>query len=148
MRDLAIHKGENDLIVGFEDRLPFGFDLAAVADNASEDYTLADTIFDCANRLPGSGDDPIGPRLELLLTQVSSLAGLASGESCLKLDGFFLEVNSHQPGRGKRHEQQRQDVAKDVGDGVTCGDIGLLLSQVIVGEPELRQRARRRPDHG
>jgi hypothetical protein len=61
--------GENDLIPAFEDRLPFRFDVAAVADNASEDDTMADAVFDCADRLPGGGgDDPIGPRLEFLVT--------------------------------------------------------------------------------
>ena len=123
-------------------------DVAAAADDAFDDDTMADTIFDCANRLPGGGDDPIGPRLELLVTQASGLAGFASGKSRLQLGGFFFEVDTHQPGRGKGHEQQRQDVTKDVGDGITRRDIGLLLAQDVVGKAELRQRARRRSDHG
>ena len=105
-------------------------------------------IFDRANRLPGGGDDPVGPRLELLVAEVSGLAGFASGKSRFQLGGFFLEVNAHQPGRGKGHKQQRQDVTEDVSDGITRRDIGLLLSQDIVREPELCQRARRRSDHG
>ena len=123
-------------------------DVVAAAVDAFDDNTVADTIFDCANRLPGGGDDPIGPRLEFLVTQVSGLAGFASGKSRLQLGGFFLEVNAHQPGRGKGHKQQRQDVTKNVGDGITRRDIGLLLAQDIVGKTELCQRARRRSDHG
>ena len=82
--------GENDLIAAFEDRLPLRFDVAAVADNTSKGDTLADMIFDCADRLPGSRGDPIGPCLEFLVTQVSGLAGFGSGKSRLQLGGFFL----------------------------------------------------------
>jgi hypothetical protein len=99
-----------------------------VADNASKGDTLADMIFDCADRLPGGRGDPIGPCLEFLVTQVSRLAGFSSGKSRLQLGGFFLEVNAHQPGRGKGHKRQRQDVTKDVADGMARRDIGLLLS--------------------
>ena len=114
---------------------------------AFDDDTLADPIFDCANRPPGSNGDAIGPRLEFLVSEVSGLASLASGKRRFQLGGFLLEVHAHQPGCGKGHEQQGQDVTEDVGDGITGGDIGLLLSQHIVGKPELRQCAGRRPDH-
>ena len=62
----------------------------------SDDDALADTIFDGSNRLSGSGDDPIGPRLELLITQVSRPCGLCRRKELrLKLRGFFLEFNPH-----------------------------------------------------
>ena len=140
--------GKDDFIAAFENRRPCAVDVAAVADNAFDDDTVADTIFDCANRLSGGGDDPVGPRLEFLVAEASGLAGLAAGKARLQLGGFFLEVDAHQPGRGKGHKQQRQDVTENVGDGITRGDIGLLLAQDIVGKTELCQRARRRSDHG
>ena len=76
------------------------------------------------------------------------MGGLATGKSRLQFGGLLLEVNAHQPRRGKRDKQQRQDVTKDVSDSITRRDIGLLLAQDIVGKPELRQRSSRRSYHG
>jgi hypothetical protein len=48
----------------------------------------------------------------------------------------------------QRHKQQGQDVTKNVGHGITRCDICLLLTHYIVGQIELRKRARRRSYHG
>ena len=140
--------GEDDFIARFENGRPVRFDVIAVADDALDDDTMADTIFDRTNRLSGSGGDAVGPRLEFLVPEISALRRLAAGKLGFQLGGFLLEIDAHEPGRDKGHKQQGQDVAENVGDGITRGDIGLLLAQDIVGQTELRKRARRRSDHG
>src|SRR6202030_84225 len=84
-------------------------DVAAMADNAFDDDTVTDAVFDCADRLAGGHSDAVGPRLEFSISEISSFGGLAAGKLRFQLGGFLLEVDPHEPGRGKGHKQQGQE---------------------------------------
>src|ERR1700681_4865384 len=50
-------------------------DVAAMADNAFDDDTVTDAVFDCADRLAGGHSDAVGPRLEFSISEISSFGG-------------------------------------------------------------------------
>ena len=121
----------------------------AFTDNSLDDDTLANTVLDCANSLAGSRNYPVGACLEFLIPEISPFfrRRLAAGKNRFELGGFLLEVDSHEPGRDEGHKQQGQDVTEDVGNGIACRDIRLLLAQHMVRQAKLCQRARRRSNH-
>ncbi len=75
-----------------------------MADNAFDDDTLADPIFDFAHGLAGGRRDAVGPPLEFSITEISSLGRLATGKLRFELGGFLLQIDPHEPGRDKGHK--------------------------------------------
>ena len=140
--------GEDDFIARFENGLPVRFDVIAGTDDSLDDDTMTNTIFDRTNRLSGSYRDAVSPRLEFLVPEISTFRRFAAGKFGFQLGGFLLEIDAHEPGCDKGHKHQGQDVAKNVGHGITRRDIRLLLTHDVVGQIELRKRARRRSNHG
>ena len=119
--------GDDDVIAGFEDRIHLRLDIGSVADNSLDDGSSADLVLD---RLDGSargGRDPVGPRLEFAIMEILGLRRRATGEFSLELRGLLLQVDPHQLRSDERHEQQREDIAQHIGDGVAGGYVGLLL---------------------
>ncbi len=116
-------------------------DIGAFADNPLDDGSSADLVLDHLYGSACAGRHAIGPRLEFPIGEILGLWRGTAGEFRLEFGRLRLQVDSHQLRRHKRDEQEREDIAKHISDGVAGGYVRLLLVQYIPGKSQLGQRA-------
>src|SRR5205085_11978609 len=89
----------------------------------------------------------ICPRLEFAIGEVLGLWWGATRKLRFELGRRLLQVDPHELRRDERDEQEREDIAEHIGNGIAGGYVRLLLVQHILGKPQLRQRTRCSADH-
>src|SRR5215212_9886420 len=100
----------------------------------------ANLVLDFLYRAAGGVGNAIRPRLEFPVRKVLALWRRAAGKLSLELGRLVLQVHAHQPGRNEGHEQQGEDVAEHIGEGVTGSDIRRLLIENFPASQVARAR--------
>jgi hypothetical protein len=132
--------GNDDVIADLENRAQMRFDIGALADNSLDDGSAADLVFDRPNGSARANGHAICPRLEFAIGEVLGLWWGATRKLRLELGRLLLQVDPHELRCDKRDEQEREDIAKHISDGIAGSDVCLLLVQHIPWKSQLRQR--------
>jgi len=132
--------GIDNVIAGLENPIQARLDIGPFPDNSFDDGSAPDLVFDLPDGKACTRRHAIGPCLEFAIGETLGLWWRATGELRLELRRLLLQVDPHQLRCDKRNEQEREDIAEHVGDGVACGYVCLLLVQHIPGKSELRKR--------
>jgi hypothetical protein len=139
--------GNDDVVAVLENRVQVRLDIGAFADNSLDDGAAADLVLNRLDRSARASGHAIGPRLKLAIGKVLGLWRGATRKLSFKLGRLLLEVDSHELRRDERNEQEREDVAEHIGDGIARRDVRFLLVQHILRKSQLRQRTRCGADH-
>ncbi len=116
----------NDNVIAFvENRVQMRLDIGAFSDNSLDDGSAADLVFDRLNGSASASRHAIGPRLEFAIGEILGLWRGATRKLRLELGRFLLQVHPHELRCDKRDEQEREDIAKHIGDGIAGRDVCL-----------------------
>ena len=140
--------GDDDVVAGFEDAVEARLDIGSLPHDSLDDSAAADFLFDVLDRASRGGRDPVGARLEFAIVQIFTLWRVAAGKLRLQLRRLRLQIDPHQFRCDKRHVQERENIAEDIGDGVSGCDVCFLLLQSVAGQADLRERSGGRADDG